>query len=58
MNMKTFIEFCNQIDNGGTRLDKFLDWLDDEGEFMAGDVVSYATYWRKRCEYAAYVDRG
>lgn len=53
MTHSTFIYFANQEDDCGTRLDPFLDWLEAEGEFLAGDKTTRATYDRKRAEYAS-----
>lgn len=51
----TFIGFANDEDQFGTHLDRFLDWVDDNGEFMAGDKVGKDIYDRKRREYDAVI---
>lgn len=55
MERSTFIGFANQeeYDNGwdGTVLDKFLDWVEDNTVYLAGDEVYLRDYLEIRQMY-------
>lgn len=48
----SFIGYANRIDASGTKLDNFLDWVEDNTEYLAHDVVTPEVFCEKLDEYS------